>query len=150
VILIAHRGNISGPNKDLENNPDYLLRALDLGYSVEIDVWYINNTFLLGHDFPVYEVEEKFLMNERIWCHAKNLNSLEKMLLNSKIHCFWHQTDDYTITSKGYIWAYPGKKIGKNTICVMPENTDYNNSRSDYVGVCSDFVEKYLTDEILK
>ena len=29
----------------------------------------------------------------------------------SKMNChyFWHQEDDYTITSKGIIWAYPGK-----------------------------------------
>ncbi len=147
MILIAHRGNISGPNKDLENNPDYLLSALDLGYCVEADVWYVDNKFLLGHDSPVYEVGEKFLMNERIWCHAKNLDALEIMLSNSKIHCFWHQTDDYTITSKGHIWAYPGKKIGKNTICVMPENNGYNTLWSNCMGVCSDFVEKYITNE---
>jgi len=36
--LISHRGNLFGPNPTNENNPDYILNAIELGYDVEIDV----------------------------------------------------------------------------------------------------------------
>ena len=29
---------------------------------------------------------------------------------DKSLNYFWHQTDDFTLTSHGYIWTYPGKK----------------------------------------
>ena len=58
-----------------------------------------------------------------------------------KAHYFWHQEDDYTITSKGYIWTYPGKKILPKSICVLPERVNYK--KIDCLGICSDFIGKY-------
>ena len=54
--LIAHRGNITGPDPSRENHPDYIRQAIDLGYNVEIDVWRIGGKFILGHDEPQYEI----------------------------------------------------------------------------------------------
>ena len=39
MILISHRGNITGPNKEMENKPEYIEKTLKMGYDVEIDVW---------------------------------------------------------------------------------------------------------------
>jgi len=61
-----------------------------------------------------------------------------------KAHYFWHQEDDYTITSEGYIWTYPGKKLFNKSICVLPETHDYKNLNC--LGICSDFIEKYKND----
>ena len=79
MILISHRGNIDGKLSEYENNPNYILAAINLGYDVEIDVWFIDGKFMLGHDEPTHEVDYKFLMNEKLWCHAKNLDSLIEM-----------------------------------------------------------------------
>jgi hypothetical protein len=49
MILVSHRGNISGPNKERENSPQYIQEALDLKYDVEVDVW-VNDEIWLGHD----------------------------------------------------------------------------------------------------
>src|SRR3989338_9472892 len=105
MILIAHRGNFDGSNPAMENNPDYIGEALRMGYQVEIDVRFIDNVFLLGHDKPQYRVEEDFLENEKLWCHAKNYEALERMLKNKNIHCFWHQEYDFTLPSRGFIWT---------------------------------------------
>jgi len=142
VIFISHRGNTTGPNPKLENNPEYILAALNKNYDVEIDVWFVKDTFYLGHDEPQYEVSLFFLQNSKLWCHAKNVSALEHMLLRN-IHCFWHQKDDYTITSKGFIWTYPGNKLTSNSICVMPESNNKNLDTSICLGVCSDFIEDY-------
>ena len=79
MILISHRGNINGKNSDRENSIEYIEEALDMGYNVEIDVWVIDNKFYLGHDNPLYEVDFLFLINNKLWCHAKNLEALLKM-----------------------------------------------------------------------
>lgn len=143
--LISHRGNINGPNLDIENNPNIILEVLDLGYDVEIDVWSVDDEFYLGHDYPKYKVNSEFLENDMLWCHAKNLNSLYSMLLNKKIHCFWHQEDDFTITSKGFIWTYPNKQLTDNSICVLPEKTNLTKEQiSNSYGICSDFIIKYI------
>jgi len=140
--IISHRGNINGPVPEKENSPEYILDALKLGYEVEIDVWYFSNTFFLGHDEPDYQIEESFLENERLWCHAKNKEALQRMLLNKKIHCFWHQEDDYAVTSKGFIWAYPGKPAEGKAICVMPERSP-GIDVDTFIGVCTDFCERF-------
>ena len=101
---ISHRGNIDGRVINAENSPEQINFALTQGYEVEIDVWFVDDSFYLGHDEPLYLVEESFLENDRLWCHAKNEESFYKMLSNPKIHSFWHQTDDFTLTSKNYIW----------------------------------------------
>ena len=140
MIFISHRGNINGINKKFENNPIYIQSAINKGYNVEIDVWY-KNAFFLGHDRPQFKVSQKFLENKKFWCHAKNLEALEK-LQKIKTKYFWHQEDDYTLTSNGYIWTYPGKKLSKKSICVLPELNKKKLTKS-ISGICSDFIEQY-------
>ncbi len=108
--LISHRGNILGKQPGLENMPEYVLDTLKKGYDVEIDVWY-NNGFWLGHDEPTFPIGVSFLKNKKLWCHAKNLEALSMMRKENDIHYFWHQNDDYTITSQKYIWTYPNKLL---------------------------------------
>ena len=139
--LISHRGNILGIQPGLENMPEYIESAIIKGYDVEIDVWY-KNGFYLGHDNPQYKVDIKFLKKPEVWCHAKNIEALAKMLNEKDIHCFWHQEDDYTITSNGFIWTYPNKLLYYNNICVLPE-LGYNGNINNCYAICSDYIEKY-------
>ena len=145
MYFISHRGNISGPDSSKENSIEYINNAIDKGYDVEIDVWFEKGKFFLGHDKPTYLVDEKYLQNEKLWCHSKNLESLIN-LKKIKAHYFWHENDNYTMTSKGFIWAYPGKKISKDCICVLPEW--HKEVKLDYKfrGICSDYIERYQNE----
>lgn len=139
MIFIAHRGNLYGKNK-LENNPSFIDKALKLGYNVEIDVWKIGDKIFLGHDSPEYEVENSYLLNDNFWCHAKNLESLEWMLENN-IRCFWHQEDDFTLTSDKIIWTYPGKNVTSRSVIVCQTLEDFvKYSEMNVYGICSDYV----------
>jgi hypothetical protein len=140
MILISHRGNVNGRFEDWENKPEYIDDALSLGYDVEVDVWFIDGKFMLGHDEPQYEIDYKFLMNEKLWCHAKNLDALFEMKKYA-IHYFWHETDTVTLTSKNYVWAYPGKQPIKGSIAVMPELE--NDNVLLCTGICSDYIQYY-------
>lgn len=140
MILISHRGNINGRNEIRENSPNYIMEALALGFDVEIDVWFVDGHFWLGHDKPQYQTDFKFLVNEKLWCHAKNMDALVEMK-KYVIHFFWHENDKYTLTSKNYIWAFPTKENKPGTISVLPETT--NQLVDGCKGVCSDFILRY-------
>ena len=140
MIFISHRGNLNGPDIKQENKPDYIQKALSKGFDVEVDVRIYKNKFFLGHDKPQYEVKSNFLLNKKIWCHAKNVYAFKKLKSIGAIY-FWHQNDDYTLTSKNYFWTYPGKKLIDDSICVLPELANYN--KINCKGICSDYIADF-------
>lgn len=146
MILISHRGNISGKIPKLENSPGYIDRAIQEGYDVEVDVWFKGGKWYLGHDEPEHLIDVSYLMNPRLWCHAKNLDALSEMLSYRSIRCFWHQEDDVTLTTDNYIWVYPGKPMTGRSICVMPESVGVSKGDpylNGCVGICSDVIKSY-------
>jgi hypothetical protein len=145
MILISHRGNISGPNPERENHPEYIFEALQAGYNVEIDVWFENGKFMLGHDKPQYEFPFELLDKNypKLWIHCKNMDALS--VLNNldssgdKVNYFIHENDLGVLTSKGYIWS---TALFDRGILVMPEVFNKEPIAST-LGVCSDYIEKY-------
>ena len=66
-----------------------------------------------------------------------------------ELNFFWHQKDRYTLTSKGFIWAFPGSKLSFHSIFVMPEwildKSDLHSvSNNNIAGVCTDFPERII------
>ena len=143
MILISHRGNINGKNEERENDPDYIDEAIDKGYDVEVDVWMEDGFLYLGHDEPQYRILQHWLEErvERLWIHCKNFEAMRWFTLIGGFNHFWHQEDDFTLTSKGIIWTYPGKELTPKSICVKPENTDIEIG--ECLGICSDYIENY-------
>ena len=137
--IISHRGNTSGPNKEYENHPNVISSLLKKNIDCEIDVWFIENKFYLGHDFPQYEVEESYILQKGLWCHAKNLEALYEMNKKNDIHFFWHENDDYALTSKNIIWTYPDKKTTNKSI-IVDLNKNWRNKNYNCLGVCVDWI----------
>jgi hypothetical protein len=154
IHIIAHRANLNGENKLTENHPDQILLCLSKGYDCEIDIWFLNNNLYLGHDEPQYEVSLNFILDnvDKLWCHCKHMESFQYLLTIPEINCFYHQTDDYILTSHLYIWTYPGKIIPDNRgIVVMPEwNKDIKYNKDSICGICTDFpenIDMFLFDD---
>jgi hypothetical protein len=141
--LIAHRGLTNGPDAKLENRPEQVAAAMNLGFNCEVDLWVVNSEFYLGHDYPDYPIDKKFLDQLGLWIHAKNLGALH--WLTDTSHCyFWHENDQFTLTSDKFIWTYPGKELTYRSIMVMPEWADptlENTKGQQCYGICSNFVE---------
>jgi hypothetical protein len=142
--LIAHRGNTHGPKPDRENSIAYIEESITEGYDVEIDLRVENNRCYLGHDSPQYIVSFDWLIRrkDKLWIHCKNLKALE-FFSETSFNYFWHETDSYTITSKGIGWVYPGKQPYSKSVIVMPENIggDVKTLKEyDCYGICSDYV----------
>lgn len=139
--IISHRANLNGRNSSTENSIPAINMALYQGFDVEIDVWFKNNKWYLGHDKPIHYIEKSFLENKKLWCHAKNLDALNLMIKNKKIHSFWHENDKYTLTSKGYIWTYPDKDVRENSILVLNKKSKLSKK---CFGICTDFPLFYI------
>lgn len=150
--LIAHRALFEGPNKELENSPDQIDLALKDGYDCEIDLYLINSELWLGHDCPQYFITENFLKERsmNLWIHAKNLAAL-RWLRDTRYNYFWHQDDDFTLTSQGWIWTSPGKELTMASVQVMPEWNFPNlkNIPTNCYAVCSDYV-KAIKENVAK
>lgn len=142
MILISHRGNVDGPNPSRENSPCYIMEAIASGYQVEIDMWWVDGKIYLGHDKPRYEVNDQWLEDriDRLWIHCKNIELLN-WIRSTTLHHFWHENDTITLTSKNYIWAYPGKQPIIGSVAVLPEV--YNDDTSQCIGLCSDYIKNY-------
>jgi hypothetical protein len=112
--LIAHRGNIDGPNPLEENRPEYIEAAIskDMMWRlifvmiplIRHFIWVTTNlnTPQVGFGLGKYI--------HHLWVHCKNIEALYEFAHGtSGFNYFWHQEDDFTLTSKNYIWTYPGK-----------------------------------------
>jgi hypothetical protein len=141
MIWISHRGNLNGPNPEAENTHTAVEKALDESLHVEVDVWSVDGFLHLGHDAPGERTTERFLLRSRIWCHAKNLEALQ-IMMRMGMHCFWHEHDQRTLTSRYYIWTSPGYEPGTKGIMVMPEKMIAKPAvKLDLkcAGVCTDY-----------
>jgi hypothetical protein len=143
--IISHRGNLNGPDLKTENTISQIYKCIDLGFDAEIDVRVIDSKIFLGHDNPDEQVELKDLyeISDRLWIHCKNLEALE-YFCNKSFNYFWHETDCYTLTSKGIGWVYIGQYPYSKSVIVLPESISLYTFphgieyiKSSY-GICTD------------
>ena len=149
--IIAHRANIGGPISENENRKTSIKKCIELGYDVEIDIRLLDGKLFLGHDEPqeiITEQEIKMIKN-KAWIHCKNLNAISFFnRLKGEFNYFWHEKDSYTLTSMGYIWAYPREELSPECICVMPELDNSINKinflkHKNISGICSDYPDLF-------
>jgi hypothetical protein len=152
LSTIAHRGNLRGPEPENENNPDYIDKAIEELFLVEVDIRFVEGSFYLGHDSPEHFVDLHWLKerSEFLILHCKNLPCL--YLLKDQFHCFWHDNDSYTLTTEKKIWTYPNQAVGPDCIIVdleppIKEKIDTWKAKGCY-GVCSDYADVIGTDFI--
>lgn len=138
MLIISHRGNTIGPDPVNENKPEHILKILEK-YDCEVDVWMKGSKLYLGHDNAQYEINEQFLKHPRLWCHAKNIDALYYLISLQNVKCFYHNNDNFTLTSNGLIWTYPGKQSTNRSIIVDTSNS-WREKNYICCGVCVDYV----------
>lgn len=165
MLIIAHRGNLEGSNLQTENTYDQILKCLSLGLSVEIDIWWKDEKFWIGHDAPQKEFDKElkllyyYVKSGFIFVHAKNIEAMNEMILRfdsrnyyNKFDYFLHDKDQAVLTKTGYIWTYPGKELFENSIAVMPELCfeKYQNKVQELFltnkisGICTNYPLKWI------
>lgn len=151
VKLIAHRGNLYGPQPEKENEPSYVNEAVQQGFFAEVDIWTKEEKIFLGHDEPKYEVDINWLLerHDSLYLHAKNVSAFLYFKDRTRFNTFYHTTEDFVITSNGETIVREtsveeGIFYPINTIFTMPENgkvtvPSYRSVISDYAGLIYNF-----------
>jgi len=138
MIFIAHRGNTEGPSSS-ENELDYMKHAYNMGYGVECDLQLFNNKLYFGHDEPQSLIDDEFIRKDNVFCHAKTVDVLS-ILINLGVNCFFHDTDEVTLTSRGQIWCYPGvHPDNENAIWLDLQGKSVPNVVGNIYGICGDY-----------
>ena len=153
MIFISHRGNLNGPEPLRENCPSYIDEALRAGYDVEIDLRMVDAELYLGHDEPQYLIDRDWLLKrkEHLWIHIKDYESIvwiSQQEIDFKYFC--HESDNFTLTSNGYVWSNDYNKVMTDK-CIVPlinrqQVLQYN--QKDFYAVCSDYI--YDCERVLK
>ena len=140
---IAHRGNIIGPNSEMENRPNYIDEAIMMGFDCEIDLWMEQGDLFLGHDSGTYQIEPHFLFDRKdyLWVHCKNFAALDwATKTHGLINAFWHDSDTYAVTTKHNIWTIKGNTTGDTTVWVDNSKTALMDLPSSLYGICGDYI----------
>tara|TARA_Y100000310_G_C20398109_1_gene676087 strand:+ start:96 stop:782 length:687 start_codon:yes stop_codon:yes gene_type:complete len=151
--LISYRGNINGPNPEVENTIPYINDALTEGYAVSVDVWLSRGELYLctkrpqlpgssrsrGYRTgpPYYKVSEQYLENNMILVQAGTPETLARLAKNGRIHCFY-VSEETAVTSRGLLWTT--KDIsGSNVLRVNLEGSPM----PPCYAVCSNHIRNY-------
>ncbi len=138
--IIAHRGLLVGPDPKAENQLDTIDEALSYGFDVEVDVRLISGELIIGHDDATHTCPTWLYDDSRVWFHAKDTDSLVYLNKRGK-RVFYHTDEDVVMTSKGELWALPGKGFAGSYI-VLPER--YGDIvPNGALGICTDYPIKF-------
>lgn len=147
MILISHRGNITGRIPEAENQPEYIKDTITLGYDVEIDVRMKEGELYLGHDYPQYKIGLEWLLEKRdnLWIHTKDFESLD-LLIDKGLRVFFHEQERQTIINNtNLIWSHDLGSISSKSIIPLLDLQSIEEHRhliQNSYGVCSDYLNR--------
>lgn len=151
MFIISHRGNLDGPSPQSENTSKQIDFCISKKIPVEIDVWFDEKGLFLGHDAAEERIRIDYLFDRAhyLWIHCKNAGAYEYLTDFKNLNVFYHQSDDYTLTSKGDIWTYPRKPVvAKSIIVCQSEQETLDNLGKEIRGICTDFVNFAIENNV--
>lgn len=150
--IIAHRGNLYGPNPETENTVEQILKAINEGFEVEVDMWFHgHDRLMLGHDRPTTHIETGIfqMYAPHLWVHWKRESGLLfGLVCLSEARQFMHDMEAKAKVSDGSIWLYPGTPITDEMrkapaiVACLPELApDWDLTHATYI--CTDYPVRY-------
>jgi hypothetical protein len=141
MIIVAHRGNLDGPDS-CNHNIEKLHKAIQAGFYVELDLWLKDGKYYLGHDKPEQQITLAEFDHPQVFFHLKNLFL---PTLNFADAFAIHQ-DNYALTLRGKLWCNYGAGFVENSIVCAPELVGANQSLNEFLyehknawGICTDY-----------
>lgn len=145
--IISHRGNIEQSYPQLENDPIYIQNAINQNIITEIDIWFVEKKYFLGHDSPKYEIDESWIIKNQNWllAHCKNIQAFYNLShISNNILKLCHSNDPYVAINGELIWVHD-KNLPLNDSCIIPVYEKlYDISNFLIVhAICTDYVTYY-------
>jgi len=140
--IYSHRGNLSGKDSQ-ENEPAFIKQCLAGGFHVEIDLWFIDNKYFLGHDEPTYRIDIDEFDHEEVIFHLKTPH----LPLLRRADAFAIENDPYVLTLRGLLWMNYGQTPGVRSVMCSPELVGHSLGVEAFVrtiagraaGLCTDY-----------
>lgn len=140
--IYSHRGNLSGKSPR-ENEPAFLQDCIAAGFHVEVDLWFVDGAYFLGHDGPEHPIDLKDFDREEVIFHLKSPH------LPALRHAdaFAIDNDRYVLTLRGLLWTNFGQPTNPQGVMCSPELVgdptpipDFVRAiRQDAAGICTDY-----------
>ena len=147
-MIIAHRGNIDGPNPKKENTLQYLLNAVNQGYGIETDLRYASDLkrLIISHDPAPFNssIDASIILNTLIDAGAfialniKEDNLLDDLLsiinpkrFNGFLFDFELWCSDYE--SEIVVYKQAGFKIARRCSDRFKEHKQWKKIDYDYI-----------------
>lgn len=158
--IISHRGNINGPVAATENSFAAIEKALDIGFDVEIDLWYLAGKFWLGHDQPERSLSidnlDSWSQKGDIYVHCKNIWAAQFFIEDygfkfRPVFPFMHDNDQAVFLRNEKLWVHPNAVhsvdpfLSKRCIAVLPNvrtakyDFEVDLTLEKWYGVCTDY-----------
>jgi len=131
MFYISYQGIFNGSDYEDANTPKQIGKALSAGFSVNIDVWRIDNKLYVGNNQPTIEVTEKYIQGNRFWINAKNTDmqtwiATQPPRLYPNYFHFEASTPPppYATASNGKLITPGTVPINLNSVMYLPEIND--------------------------
>jgi hypothetical protein len=145
--LIAHRGNIYGPRRSYENDPNVIDSVLNLRIDCEVDVYAVGDDIWLGHDATTHKTSLDWLTSRsgNLWIHAKNAEAMfvlhrHNEMSSIPLNFFWHETDKVTLTSQGYGWTVLPQFTNPRTVLMCADDSWQTTKPWNFYKICTDYI----------
>ena len=163
VLLISNCGNTSGSIPSLENDPEYVLRAVKEGFNCKVDIWFGRKSeddleqFYTGTNGLEFPVNSDFLSTTGLWLRPMNMIAWD-MAGRFWSHC--NVVDDIgsesmrSYASNGIEWVQDARFIPydvEKTIFSWTEDSNPYSylSMSKSMGICCNKIKKE-SDRLLR
>jgi len=155
MIYISHRGNLKGAEPELENNPEYIEKAILEGYDVMVDLRLKDGKLYLGSTEPQYELNIDWFEHyaHKLWIKCWDVKIFDFLYredpVGINLRYLWHQhvPMDVCQVSNGFLWLNDTREDlkGENVIIALESKMGFISRErlADYAGFCSDFVAHY-------
>lgn len=140
--IYSHRGNLSGKSPR-ENEPAFLQEAIAAGFHVEVDLWFVDGAYFLGHDGPVHRIDLADFDREEVIFHLKSPHVPPLRHADA----FAIENDDYVLTLRGLLWTNYGQAPTLHSVMCSPELVGDTRPIDEFVraiqqgaaGICTDY-----------
>lgn len=140
--IYSHRGNLSGKSPR-ENEPAFILECIAEGFNVEVDLWFVDGAYLLGHDGPEHPIDLRAFDREEIIFHLKSPHVPPLKHADA----FAIENDPYALTRRGLLWTNYGRAPTPEAVMCSPELVGDQRPLADFVrtmqhtaaGICTDY-----------